>query len=239
MLGGRAGSQNLRDWASKELRGYSGTDELPEYRKINAPIMLDGVSGNWITKGQLVPEESLPDFVREEGLGNEVRLSQAVGELEAMIVGRKPDEGIHIVFPGGNIIGEMFDKSSGNPFQHTQRMYWSVVPPAIHGVIDRIRTTLTELVTELLASMPQGQDVPTAEQADNAFNVAVHGAKSRVTITTSQASGGATSAVHQGSRRDDDGDEPGWWTFSRKVWASVVSLFVVAGAVAAIIVLFK
>lgn len=33
-LGGKVGSTELREWASRELRGYIGTDaELPGYRK--------------------------------------------------------------------------------------------------------------------------------------------------------------------------------------------------------------
>jgi hypothetical protein len=239
MLGGRAGSQELRDWASKELRGYEPDDELPKYRTIDAPILLDGVSGPHRSTGQLVPEGSLPSFVRESGLGEHVDLRSGVGELEAMVAGRDNDKPINIVFPGGNIVGEYFDKASGNPFQHTQRIYWSVVPATIHGLLDNVRTTLTELATELLASVPRDQEVPTAEQADNAFHVAVHGRKSTVTITTSRASGGSTSSVTQQTpRADPAGGEPGWWTFGRTVWAGVVSLFLVAGAIAAIIVIF-
>ena len=51
MLGGRSGSQELRDWAGKELRGYDPDDELPPYRVVSAPIMLDGISGNWAYEG--------------------------------------------------------------------------------------------------------------------------------------------------------------------------------------------
>ncbi len=31
LLGGNAGSAELRDWASAELRGYKNDDELPNY----------------------------------------------------------------------------------------------------------------------------------------------------------------------------------------------------------------
>lgn len=52
-LGGRAGSADLRDWATRELTGYPGT-EVPEYRKIVAPIVIDGIAGNMRITGQQI-----------------------------------------------------------------------------------------------------------------------------------------------------------------------------------------
>lgn len=49
-LGGRAGSEELRSWASQELQGYQKRDDVPEYRIIAAPIVIDGIAGyNYIT----------------------------------------------------------------------------------------------------------------------------------------------------------------------------------------------
>jgi AbiTii len=44
-FGGRAGSAELPDWATRELHGYEGVPEVPGYRKILAPIVLDGRCG--------------------------------------------------------------------------------------------------------------------------------------------------------------------------------------------------
>jgi hypothetical protein len=41
-LGGRAGSAELRDWARKELDGYGANDDLPDYRVVTVPILIDG-----------------------------------------------------------------------------------------------------------------------------------------------------------------------------------------------------
>lgn len=41
-LGGRSGSEALRDWATRELEGYYGDVELPRYRVIPAQIQIDG-----------------------------------------------------------------------------------------------------------------------------------------------------------------------------------------------------
>lgn len=43
-LGGRSGSQALRDWATRELDGYYGSNDLPEYRIVPAAIQLDGMT---------------------------------------------------------------------------------------------------------------------------------------------------------------------------------------------------
>lgn len=45
-LGGSIGTADLRDWASRELKGYGPDDDLPEYRRIPAPLMLDGFTGS-------------------------------------------------------------------------------------------------------------------------------------------------------------------------------------------------
>ena len=42
-LGGKTGSTDLRGWASLELNGYRGQD-VPEYRRIVAPLQVDGMT---------------------------------------------------------------------------------------------------------------------------------------------------------------------------------------------------
>ena len=107
MLGGRSGSQDLRDWASKELRGYQGDTDLPPYRSVSAPILIDAMTGNSWVKGQSVPESGLPDFVRDAGLGNSVDLRQGVGELEALVQqGQSSDHSIRVSLPAAEIIGD-------------------------------------------------------------------------------------------------------------------------------------
>ena len=55
-LGGRVDSTELRDWARRELQGYGPDDELPEYRRIVAPLQLDGATMHGrITGQQLSP----------------------------------------------------------------------------------------------------------------------------------------------------------------------------------------
>jgi hypothetical protein len=195
VLGGRSGSVELRDWASRELRGYGDDDELPAYRTIYAAILLDAVTGSAIIKGKQVSSYDLPGVVREEGISEELPLRQGVGELEALIKGQATDEGIHFSLPQATLIGQMIDQQVGNPYQQIQRIYWSVLPAVISGVLDNIRTSLAELIGELLGTMPRGQEVPTPDQANQAVQVAVNGKRSRVTVMTAQATANATSTV--------------------------------------------
>lgn len=52
MLGGKADSGELRDWASRELHGYEGTDVvIPDYRRVGALIKLDGTTGGMAIGG--------------------------------------------------------------------------------------------------------------------------------------------------------------------------------------------
>jgi hypothetical protein len=231
LLGRRAGSVELRDWASKELRGYEGDDEVPAYRVVGAPIFVDGVTGNAVIKHQHIAASALPDFA-QEWIREEVPLRAGVGELEALVKDRKPDEGVYLLVPGAAEIGAYIDAESGNAWQHTQAIYWSVVPSVIHGVIDNIRTTLTELVSELIGTTPEGQEVPTPEQAHQAVQVAVHGWKSQVSVVTAQSAAHSTSAVTPSTSSAGD-PEPAWWTLGRKIAAFIVGCAVIIGTVLA------
>lgn len=50
-LGGRAGTADLRDWARRELDGYGGDDDLPDYRVVTVPILIDGSTFHAIITG--------------------------------------------------------------------------------------------------------------------------------------------------------------------------------------------
>ena len=65
ILGGHAGSTDLREWATRELRGYEPEDELPKYRIIPAPIRVDAIRGNYKITGQRISPGELPDVVAE------------------------------------------------------------------------------------------------------------------------------------------------------------------------------
>lgn len=231
ILGGRAGSPELREWASQELKGFSGVEaeDLPPYRRIMAPLLMDAVTGSSYVERQSLPYSSLPDFVREQ-MPEELPIRVGVGELEAWVQNDKP---ISIGMPGADVVGHYFDENSGNPFQKIHRIYWSIAPMVIVGILDQVKTALAELIGELIAATPNSQETPTPEQAAQAVSVAISGSKgARVTVTTQQSGGSSTVSA------PPEDDEPTWWTKGRKIGAVIVGVFTIIGAIAAVLVLF-
>lgn len=76
--------------------------------------------------------------------------------------------------------------------------------------------------------MPRTESVPSAEVANQAVNVAVHGNKTRVTLTTAQAASGGEATVNPEAAKPAK-----WWTRSRVVGAIVVGVATVGATVIA------
>jgi hypothetical protein len=178
MLGGKAGSEELRTWATRELQGYGPDDELPGYRVIPAVIKVDFTNVRFHVTGQRISPHNLPDVVREH-VDETLHLRMGIGEIEALARRPDDDKGLRFSLPGGADIATLMNHEIGEPYQHIQEVYWSVSPISLRGVIDQVRTTLTALVAELVATMPDDQDIPSSAVAANAVNVAVHGRRSR------------------------------------------------------------
>jgi hypothetical protein len=190
VLGGQAGSAALRDWATRELRGYAGGDELPSYRQVGAVILIDAVNPRVRVTGQRISPNQLPDVVRKY-VGEEVELRSGVGEIEALILQTETSshKAVHLSLPGGADVARLMNHEIGDPYQQITSVYWSVNTASLRGVIDQVRTTLAELVAELRAGMPAGQELPSPDLATQAVNIAVHGSGARVTVMTKQAKG--------------------------------------------------
>lgn len=226
-LGGRSGSAELRDWASRELQGYPGGDGLPEYRRIAAPLLVDGVTAAAQIRRQQISPSMLPDFAREH-ISEMVELRDGVGALEALL----QHERIDLQPPMASELVRIMNSESQDPYQGIVSLYWGVSHAAVRGVLDQIRTALTRLVAELRAATPHDQMVPSAEAATQAVSVVVTGKRSRVSVTTAQASGSATAEV---AAPVDHPAEAVFWTRTRKVGAFIVGTATVAGAVVALI----
>lgn len=195
LLGARTGSTKLREWASRELNGYSpeDDDQLPEWRRVPTPIQIDGIRGNFQFTGQTVSRYFLPEFARD-AIKEEVTIFWGVGELEAMV--RNADE--RVIRLGPHMSSELvtyMNAKNNVPFQHIERLYWAVSVTAIQGVLDRGRSELIELVAELRHAMPEGAKLPTATAATQAVNVVGTGDGGNVTNHAPVASGNFTSTI--------------------------------------------
>nr|WBO79624.1 hypothetical protein SBE_003337 [Streptomyces sp. SBE_14.2] len=224
-LGGDAHSAALRTWALHELQGYEGTDvPVPDYRKIPAPLVMDGHSGRFQFREQPVSMFDLPDFARDS-LGDELRLGVGVGQIESLVA-RHPGQTVQL---GPAMAAELAVVMSQNSPRQVLRVYWSVHVSALEGVLDQVRTRLLQLVGELRAAMPHGQQDPTPDQIAQALqniNI-VTGDNSSVTVTAPVA----VAHRHGSARAEVGGTAHRTFPWAVGVWAVLVAL-VAAVAVA-------
>lgn len=226
VLGGRAGSIELRDWARRELRGYEASDQLPDYRKVGAAIGVDAVSGNYMVKNQTISPFDLPDFVQDAGIGEVFEVRMGIGRVEDLA--RTSDDSVKLSLPDGASLAKLMNTENGNPYQAIHRVFWMVSPVAFQGVVDQVRTSLVELVAELVAHMPDGQREPTREAADLAAQFIVTGKRHTLNIVNAQASAGGANTVSLPSTAERES----FWQRWRKRGVVIGIATVVAGAVA-------
>lgn len=228
-LGGQAGSTELREWASRELRGYGGSGvDLPDYRKPGAVLLANAVNGRYQITGQQISPRMLPEGVRKH-VDEEVPLGQPIGEIEAMLDRARAEGGyLKLTLPGSQEVAALMNHDIGDPFQQITAVYWSVSAPALSGVLDRVRTTLVELVAEMRAGMPEAAETPSAAVADQAVNVVVHGRGARVNVTAAHASGEGS---HQVEAARPAFERRSRW---RRIGAFAVGVATIAGVVIAL-----
>ncbi len=228
-LGGQSRSEELRAWATRELKGYSGSDELPEYRTVGAPIALDGVRLNAHITGQQIRPGALPapmcDQVKEE-----LDLHMPLAEIMEAI---KTADGnvVRMSLPSGADIAALmnYETKQQDPYlvQQITRIYWEVHVTSLVRIVDVVRTTLVQLVAEIRAGTPQ-DTVPTKAVTDQAVSVAIYGDKNRVKLVD-------VSQLHAGGHittetREDESP-------SRRLMWWLVGIATVVAAIAGVLAL--
>lgn len=227
VLGGRAGSESLREWATRELRGYESDVEVPAFRTVGARICADAVTGSAHVTGQHIGPSMLPDFVQDQ-IDESYTFRQGVGGIEALIseASGHGESSVRIALPMSTEISRVMDAQSGNPYQQITGLYWVVATAELHAILDQVRTTLAELVGEIRAGLATDEGTPSQALANQAVNVAVYGAKARVNIANAQAADGSTARVDGTDATNDSS----FWTRSRRVGAFVVGAATVVAA---------
>ncbi len=227
-LGGRAGSTELRDWADRELRDYAGEAELPEYRRVPAPLRIDAVQGNQfvggsIITGQRISPRQLPDVVADS-ITEEVEMRMSIGEIEELT--QRDQDSVRLSPPMSADIVDLMNHEMDQPLTAISDLYWSVSRSALIGIVDQVRTTLIGLVAEIRAGLPDDADIPSRALADQAVQVVVHGHRNRVVTTASHA-------AHGGESSAASGDDVTASAFKRAAWwivgAATVAAAIFAG----------
>lgn len=232
ILGGRAGSTQLRDWATRELKGYDTPDELPEYRKPGAVLMVEAFKGGPFTGVAKVTQQigphQLPDPA-DKHIGEEVPLVGGIGELESYRAQAKANNGsIRLSIPHAAMAVQLMNHELQVPGQQITGLFWELSEAGIAGVLDHVRTILAELVAEIRAGLSDDESTPSPALADQAVDVAVYGAK-RVNINTAQAAG---SGSHTVTATQGSSEGRSLWA---KIGATVVGVATVGGVVVAVL----
>lgn len=224
-LGGRAGSGDLRDWARRELDGYQANDpEIPAVRCVAAPLLLDGMHGTWQVERMQISTLDLPDGVQDVFDGG-LPITFGVAELQKAALRTKV---LDLAMPRTEDLVHIMNRSGRYTFT-IHRIYFSVSPLVMVGVLDAIRTNLVALVAEIRAAGIDDQGNPSPGSADHAVNIVVKG-RARATITTAIGSGASAASNHTEHLRAD-ATEPRLPTWLSVPWTVAIAF---AGLVASI-----
>lgn len=232
LLGGQAGSRELREWASKELRGYASGDELPSYRSIPAPIQMDGMSPIAQVWGQRLGVSELPGFARHD-IDEHVNLTMGVGEIEALAHHEHDgDTSVKFSLPGARELARFMQQDAPSRI-HIDALYWRVGRVAIEGVLDQIRTRLTELLAELRSLTSPTQEFPSAQQTDQAVNIVVRGFNPGMTVNAIVSGQGSSNAIDASLMSPNE--KSGFWTTGKMIGAIMVGAAGIVSAVIAVL----
>jgi hypothetical protein len=227
-LGGQARNAELRDWASHELHGYRNDNEIPEYRIIHVPLLIDGLTFNGQIRGQQISAWDLPD-VAHGSIGEELKLAHGVGDLQALVrnAERSGKTAVRMVPNGSAALVKLMNHEMQGSGQTIMSLYWEVNTARIEGTLEQIRTMLIRLVSEMRATMSDDASIPSSEQAAQAINVVLRGGKrNQVTVTAAHADGGATATIEPPGDVKESG------------WAKAATICTVIGVIVAVIGLY-
>ena len=225
-LGAQTRNAELRDWASRELDGYRNDNEIPEYRIIHVPLLIDGLTVAGQIRGQQISAMELPDVVQGH-VSEELKLAHGVGDLHALVRNseRAGKSAVKMSPPGSAELIMLMNHEMQRPGQTIMALYWDVNVARLSGVLDHIRTTLVRLVSEMRATMSDDASTPSSEQAAQAVSVVLHGGKRhQVTVTAAQADRGATASVEPAIERKES-----WWTKNATIWTVIGVIVAIIG----------
>jgi len=205
-LGGMTSSTRLRDWASKELKGYPPEDLLPSYRLTRTLLYVDAFTGGGQVTGQIAPLTLIPEEARPTVQGD-IHLGGPIAEIIDIIqstrraggdsVNLSPPLAPELVALMNHNLAQGDRNPWGRPTQVVERVYWKVPLARFTGIVDTVRTTLVELVAEMKAGTPNGSNLPSHDIAEQAFDIAIHGNRNHIVVN--QVAPGGTGVAAAGA----------------------------------------
>lgn len=200
VLGGKAGSEKMRDWARQELNGYQDFQSIPDYRRLRAQVTLviTNLAGyNPITRP--LSASDLGDQLCKILADNKVELEVVplgtnIGELEALASSNE-DEHKLVPYWADVMLQILNDRYIDSTTSRAASIYWSVSRASFQGLIVRVRTALSELAAELIALTPVDQEVPDKLAADQATQFMITGNRPTINYSLQHATDGGTNAA--------------------------------------------
>lgn len=221
-LGGRTGSQDLMDWAYRELNGYGPGDPLPDYRKASAPLQIDGMTPTAQIKHQTLAPFDLPDFAQGH-ISNDLSLRMSISEIEHLAKATSHGNVVKLAPPGGDDLVSFMNRE-GKWSGYIERIYWSVSPVVLVRVLEGVRTTLVWLTAQMEAVTPPTAILPSSEGTSASVALVVYGDRSKIKNVTIYNAGNDISIK-------DGVDKRPWW---RQWWAIASFLVALLGAALAL-----
>ncbi|MER6524349.1 hypothetical protein [Streptomyces sp. NPDC001508] len=245
MLAGYARHDELRAWALKELEGYAASDELPSYRKVPAAleVVVDLYLPGQIIRDntQRVSPNQLPQHAQDRGIGESAPIRQGVRELEALVA-RTDRASVRLSPPGSAdyaLLMTQEQHQQGNEGSQITSLHWDVSVASIAGVLDQIRTRLTQFVAEVRAAMPPGQQNPNPDQINSAAQQALNitggdGSTFNIVAPNAKADRGGTASANVNEPAPAT-PQP-WWHRTSVIWGAIAALGTVAGVIVTVAV---
>lgn len=167
MLGARTGSDSLRTWAQRELNGYDPDEELPNYRRVRLPLVIDTTSGLNHVTGQIVNRIQAPKRVRHL-LPEDVEFRQSIDAIDSMARADKPPS---IAYEGFPIAAALWTEDLP-PYQSVDQICYKPTTSTLVAIVGSVRTVLTEIIADLV----QGASIelPSKDKVDQAVNVRIY-----------------------------------------------------------------
>ena len=164
----------------RELRGYDGVADLPDYRRIRGPLCADTVTATSQVRGQRISSRQLPEFAREH-ISEEIEIRDSVPTLQNMAdSAERTNETIRVSPHGAAEIANYM--SAQQPGMQVMRLYWNLDPSAVRAITERVCTDVIAMVSEIKAGIEPGQEFPSREVVTQAIDVVVNGNHNRVIL---------------------------------------------------------
>lgn len=151
VVGARSSAPELTAWARAELNGYGGEAELPEYRVITAPLLMNYVRGYTQVTGQRVTSSAVPASFRGEM--DLVRLRDPLNTLEKLASSEGGDGSLNMSDGAGGGLIQLVQSQVSDGFTGITAVYWSVARSTVGSVVDQVRTKLVEMVAAFDATI--------------------------------------------------------------------------------------